>query len=354
MKNRILRTFSYAILSCSLLASTCLVAAPVALKRQQSNIQTPALNWALEDDQAGSLHISKSYSQVNSGKDVIVAVIDTGVDSTHPLIKNNLLSHDGKGQASSNDFGMDFSSSNKNNYRPNDQHGHGTHIAGIIKSVFPKVKILPIKYYNPDAGEQTNLNATVQSIEYAVSMGVDIINYSSGGAGASLDELRALKKAESQGILVVAAAGNYGADIDRPENRYYPASYGLKNILTVINHDQNLKLNPSSNFGKNSADISAPGSRIRSSLPHGRYGYLSGTSQSTAFVSGVAAMIKSRFPDATPTQIKEIIKKSARKSTLLSGRCQSEGALDAELALNQSYQFFNVAKPEGTRKLAGY
>ncbi|MEK6623464.1 MAG: S8 family serine peptidase, partial [Bdellovibrionota bacterium] len=247
------------------------------------------------------------------------------------------------------DYGRDFSFGAVSATQPSDQHGHGTHVAGILRSVFPNVHIIPIKYYNAKAGEKENLTSTIKALEYAVSLKVDIINYSSGGAGASLDELRALKKAEEKGILVVTAAGNFASNIDEPNNRYYPASYGLQNIISVINHDLNLDINPSSNYGPQSADISAPGSRIKSSLPYDRYGFLSGTSQSTAFVTGVAAQIKALHPEATPLQIKTIFRQSARTSASLKGKCRSGGSLDAQMAIIVAEQTF---RPKTSRFIA--
>jgi len=136
----------------------------------------------------------------------------------------------------------------------------------------------------------------VEALKYAVDHNVDVINYSGGGPEPAAEELRVLKEAERKGILVVAAAGNEESNIDDKKKAYFPASYGLKNIITVTAHDEDLRILPSSNYGRSSVDIFAPGYRIKSSLQNGRTGYLTGTSQATAFVTGVAALIKSEYP----------------------------------------------------------
>lgn len=312
-------------------------------------------SWAItEESKNSSIHLKEAWeklrplAQKNLRKRVLVAVIDTGIDFNHNFIKNNINTP--RGLASAGNYGMDFSKGTKDKNKPEDMHGHGTHIAGIIKSVMPDVLILPLKYYNPGASDNDNLKSTVEAIEFAIEQNVDIINYSSGGPGASIEELRALKKAEEKGILVVAAAGNRSSDIDDMKNAYYPASYGLANIITVINHDSDGRLGPSSNFGKNKADISAPGTRIRSSLPGGRAGYLTGTSQATAFVSGVAALLKSQYSELTYKELKKLIIESARSSSELKTKCLSGGMLDASMAVDEAQRLFEMKKLE--RKIA--
>jgi len=178
-----------------------------------------------------------------------------------------------------------------------------------------------------------NLNATIRALQYAVDNNVDVINYSGGGPEASVEELRVLKAAEKKGILVIAAAGNERSNIDDKRHAYYPASYGLSNIITVGAHDDGLNIIPSSNYGKNSVDIAAPGHRIRSSIPQSGAGYMTGTSQATAFVSGVAAMIKSQHPEMKYDQIKNVILSSSLKVKNFEGKILGAGKLDAARAL---------------------
>jgi subtilisin family serine protease len=269
--------------------------------------------WGLE-----SINIPKSVVFKN---DVTVAVLDTGIDGTHEFLSGSVVSS------------YDFS-----NTGSGDNHGHGTHVSGIIKSVFPQVKLISLKYYNPKFSGKESLDATLAGLRKAVELNVDIINYSGGGPEASSEELAILKEAEKKGILVVCAAGNESANIDIKSNAFYPAAYGLSNVIVVSGYDENLKLVDSSNFGKNSVDIAAPGKRIKSSLPLNRAGFLTGTSQATPFVTGVAALLKSRDKSLTPAALKEIIKSSARKDLNFKSYTNSGGRLDAKSALGFSFQ----------------
>ncbi len=233
----------------------------------------------------------------------MVAVVDTGIQVDHPFLSNNLYVKEGK--LSSKNYGVDFSLKSKST-RPSDTHGHGTHVAGIIKSVYPDVKLLALKYYNPKASGQANLNSTIKALEYAVDQNVDVINYSGGGPEPSEQELAVLKKAERKGILVIAAAGNEKSNIDVKQNAYYPASYGLSNIITVGAHNESNKIISSSNWGSKSVDIAAPGFRIKSAIPGNGAGYMTGTSQATAFVSGVVALLKAKYPEFNYNQLRNV------------------------------------------------
>src|SRR5262249_16044595 len=147
-------------------------------------------------------------------RDVVVAVIDTGIDSDHPALKANLWHdpkpnrvplHDGKVDTTPV-FGWNFVTDTPN---PKDEHGHGTHVAGIIGAVgdssngvagvAPKVSIMPVKYYSDANPGSVNLKNTIRAIEYAVEHCARIINYSGGGPEFSEDEYLAIKKAEAKG-----------------------------------------------------------------------------------------------------------------------------------------------------------
>jgi thermitase len=288
-------------------------------------------SWGIDPDKhLASINLKESWTHFKKNKDVVVAVIDTGIQADHAFLINNIYVPTGKSSVSN--YGVDFSGEKVTN-TPMDQHGHGTHVAGIVKSIFPDVKILALKYYNPKASGQANLDATIKALKFAVDQNVDVINYSGGGPEASVDELRVLKEAEKKGILVIAAAGNERSNIDDKRHAYYPASYGLSNIITVGAHDDNLNIIPSSNYGKNSVDIAAPGHRIRSSIPGNGAGYMTGTSQATAFVSGVAALIKAKYPDMKFDQVKNIILSSSLKVKTFEGKILGSGKLDASRAI---------------------
>lgn len=312
-----------------------------------------ARNWGL--GQAAS-KIQKAWSITQGSRNVVVAVIDTGIDANHPDLKPNLW----KAPLKASTYGWDFVSRQAN---PSDTHGHGTHIAGIIGAianqktgtagVAQQVQIMPIRYYSETAPGSVNLANTIKALHYAIDNGARIINYSGGGPEYSEEEFQAMKKAESRGILIVAAAGNEGQNTDLENNRYYPAAYegkGLKNIITVASINADGKLLNSSNYGLKSVDIAAPGEGILSTIPGSKYGKLTGTSQATAFVSGVAALLLSKQPDMSPQQIKEVIVKSASQSSHLRGKIASAGTLDAQKALNM----ITVGATTATRKMASW
>lgn len=288
-------------------------------------------SWGINPDyKASSIQLKKSWKSFNKQQDVLVAVVDTGIQFNHPFLKENLYTI--KGKASASNYGVDFSKA-KNSKAPKDSHGHGTHVAGIIKSVFPEVKILALKYYNPLASGHANLTSTIKALKYAVDNNVAIINYSGGGPEPSSAEKKVLKEAEKKGILVIAAAGNEKSNIDIKKNAYYPASYGLSNIITVGAHDEMNKVIASSNWGSKSVDIAAPGFRIKSALPGNGAGMMTGTSQATAFVTGVASLIKSNYPKLNYIQIKNIILSSSMKVANFKGKILGSGKLNAHRAL---------------------
>lgn len=308
------------------------------------------VSWGINPENPASINLLEAWKKFKKKKEIVVAVVDTGIDPIHPFLEKNIFVENGR--VDINNFGVDFSKDKKSKGAPIDQHGHGTHVSGIIKSIYPDVKILALKYYNPNASGVDNLNSTVEALRYAVENNVDVINYSGGGPEAAVEELRVLKEAERKGILVVAAAGNEESNIDDKKKAYFPASYGLKNIITVTAHDEDLKILSSSNYGKGSVDIFAPGYRIKSSLQNGRTGYLTGTSQATAFVTGVAALIKSQFPQLSTEKIKEIIKASAKKESSMEGKCATGGRLDASSAISLAAQMTGENLDGNNRQLA--
>lgn len=262
-------------------------------------------------------------------KAIVVAVIDTGVDYTHPELRDNLWVNKGetgywappkeladKGYAwNCRDKSCNGIDDDGNGYvddvvgwdfvhdvpLPFDTHGHGTHIAGIIggsaangmgtSGVCPNVSLMALKYYDNGGAGYNNLANTVRAIEYAVANGAQIINYSGGGADPAASERTAVAEAQKKGVLFIAAAGNDGRNNDR--RPYYPASYPIDNIVGVASVNKYERLLPSSNFGK-SVHVAAPGLMILSTLPGGKFGTMSGTSQATAFVTGAAALLASQ------------------------------------------------------------
>lgn len=209
---------------------------------------------------------------------VVVAVIDTGVDFTHPRLK------DFRGE--SWDFVKDAPAELKG-----DRHGHGTHIAGIIVGSLSTrdVRLISLKYFDRGISGEAALRNSLRALRYAVDHKVDIINYSGGGVSSSREEQAILKEAAERGILVVAAAGNEASNSDRKP--FFPANYRLPNILSVAAVNRNGQVLPSSNYGHAGVAIAALGQDVVSTMPGGGVGKMTGTSQATAFATRAAIQI---------------------------------------------------------------
>ncbi len=287
--------------------------------------------------------------KVLGSRDIVVAVIDTGIDVDHPDLKNNLWRNkkELEGKKGVDDdlngfvddiYGWNFVGDNNN---LEDNHGHGTHIAGIIgavggngigiSGVAPRVSLMALKYYDPKAPGRNNLLNTVKALRYAIDQGVHVINYSGGGLEESPAEKKLIEEARRKGILVVAAAGNEKSNSD--VHKYYPADYDFDNIISVTAIDPSEKLLPTSNYGEVTVHIAAPGYNIYSTLPGGSYGYMTGTSQATAFVSGVAVLLKSRFTDFNAQKIIKHILENGKFDPKLAGKTRYRKQLNTWAAI---------------------
>lgn len=314
---------------------------PVPLKLTKPEKTSPAellvlRNWGLDNKENPShIHIRDAWKITRGDKKIKVAVVDTGIDPNHPDLKDNICRKPG-----TDEYGFDFVTNKKN---PEDSHGHGSHVAGIIGAtaksgggaigVAPNICIMAVRYYSDSATGSQNLTNTVKAINYAIDNGANIINYSGGGAEFSAQEMKAIKRAEEKGILFVAAAGNEYQNTDESGNAYYPAAYGLSNIVAVAATNIRNQLIPASNWGKKHIHVAAPGENIFSTLNKGHYGYLTGTSQATAFVSGLAALMLSKDPSLKPAEIREIMMKSSDKLPALQSKIASGGRINAFEAL---------------------
>ena len=253
-----------------------------------------------------TIEAQKAWLKSKGNKNIVVAVIDTGIDIQHPDLKANIWVNSkeipGNGKDDDkNGYKDDIHGWNfvHDNNKVQDTHGHGTHIAGIIGAVggneiglsgiAPKVSLMALKYYNPHDDGSSNMKNTIKAIKYAINNGAHIINYSGGGLEGNPDERKAIEEAERKGILFVAAAGNEKSNMDK--NKYFPASYALSNILSVTATNRSDHILKSSNWGKNSVHLAAPGINILSTLPGGKYGQMTGTSQATAVATGAAVLI---------------------------------------------------------------
>ncbi|MDI1353319.1 MAG: S8 family peptidase [bacterium] len=232
-----------------------------------------------------------------------------------------------------NIVGDDYSNSNEHNYGNNDCNGpdsfHGTHVAGIIAAsrnnsmgmdgIAGNVRIMAVRCV--PAGDERDKDVA-NAIRYAVDNGAKILNMSFG-KGYSWDKKvvdDAVKYADSKGVLLIHAAGNDGADIDKVPN--YPSKkFEGKGIATNFMDIGALSWKPNdevvapfSNYGKNTVDVFSPGVDIYSTTPKNGYKDASGTSMAAPVTAGVAAVLKSYYPTLTPEQIKKILIKSSVKT----------------------------------------
>ena len=220
--------------------------------------------------------------RLGDGSGLVVAVLDTGVDASHPDLAGRVLP------------GWDSMDAQGDGRR--DPNGHGTHVAGIlgaeagndegIAGVAPGVQILPVRVL--DASGNGDDDELALGIIWAVDNGADILNLSIGGAVPSTLLEGAIDHALANGVLVVVAAGNDGATGNAPS---YPAAY--PQVLAVSSTDSSDRRSIFSNTGSY-VDIAAPGSWIVSTWPGGRYQTSSGTSMAAPFVAGSAALLQAR------------------------------------------------------------
>lgn len=251
--------------------------------------RTGLLPFIREDVDVSTLSLTEHYGwelekfnipnqwKYSKGEGIRVAVIDTGIDLDHPDLKNNILP------------GRNFVDRGKD---PQDDNGHGTHCSGTIAGekneigmvgVAPKAKIIPVKALDGDG--QGIINNIVDGIMWAADSGADIISMSLGSENGTYKLENAIKYAASKGCIIFCAAGNSGEDVDIS----YPARYDHTIAIGAI--DKNLERTNFTCSGE-TLDFLAPGHDILSCVPGG-YALMSGTSMSTPFAVGCAALLLS-------------------------------------------------------------
>jgi subtilisin len=266
------------------------------------NAVQPSNNSALSDTASvpwGIKHIRAPQAWGKSKGDRIrVGIIDTGADYTHPDLRHCLS------------YGVNLVN---RHLLPNDDNGHGTHIAGTIAAasgrsrgivgVAPQATIHPVKAF--DHQGSAYVSDIIGGIDWCVRNQIHIINMSFGMKTYSKALEMAVRHAYRSGVIVVASSGNEGKQkaID------YPAR--LRQVIAVGASTRRGKIAPFSNISK-TIDIYAPGEKIYSTWLKGKYHELSGTSMATSHVSGVIALMLSRRPGLNPMQIKSIVKRHAR------------------------------------------
>jgi len=307
----------------------------------------PGLMWNL--DQVGA---TDAWSFAQGSEDVVVAVIDTGLEQSHPDLRENLWVNPGEipdngKDDDGNGFVDDVRGWDFVNDDPvtEDTANHGTHVSGTvgargdngrgIQGVNWRVGLLPLK-----AGAALGLStrAINEALRYVADLredGVNIVatNNSYGSQSSNTVTRDLITRHQDLGILFVAAAGNDGVDNDDEANRFFPASYPHDNVISVANSTQGDLLNASSNFGAATVDLAAPGSAVYSTVVFGGFDYNTGTSMASPLVAGAAALLASREPDLDWREIKARLLDNARPVPALNGRTLTGGRLDLFAAL---------------------
>ena len=317
------------------------------------NGNNPAL-WGLN-----AIHANQAWDQT-SGAGAIVAVIDTGLYLDHPDIRDNVwlnvdeianngIDDDRNGKVDDT-HGWDFANSDNS---PSDGYGHGTHVSGTIAAtgnngvgiigVAHGAKIMPLKALRDDGGGSA-FNIAL-AINYAADNRADVINMSLAGQGFSSTLEQAVTRALVMDVVVIAAAGN-----NMINSQYlYPANIpGLISVGSVANVTGALPtLSTFSNTGPD-IDLVAPGSNILSLKNDGGYKTSSGTSMAAPHVAGLAALIRAKYPDLTPAQVRALLVSTTTDLTSSGGLpgwddIYGHGLINAQAALQASPERITAA-----------
>ena len=314
------------------------------------------------------INAETAWELYNGGsREVIIALIDTGVDPSHEdltgalwvnedEIADNGIDDDKNGYVDDTN-GWNFYRNNNRVYTSSSDDSHGTHGAGTIAANAgnelgisgitdsDSVKIMSLKALGGNSGTGSTASL-MEAIRYAEANGASICNLSL--AGTSNDRALYQTIADSS-MLFVIASGNDGANTDRTP--CYPASYDLDNIISVANLSYDGTLHYSSNYGTTSVDIAAPGSYILSTTPDNSYGYMTGTSMSAPMVSAAAAMLYSHYDSIELMDVKEILLSTATELDSLQGKLTSGGMLNLGAALEYDIDTLPEQSTENSKPL---
>ncbi|GJM17579.1 MAG: hypothetical protein DHS20C13_29060 [Thermodesulfobacteriota bacterium] len=278
------------------------------------------------------IHANAAFEITNNSSNVKVAIVDDAVLTTHPDLQENIIAQ------------RDVTNNTNNANPPSDLFDHGTHVAGIacastnnnlgIAAIGDNAKIIAVKVANGDTFSDGSLKLThsYEGIVWAVDNGADIINCSWGGGSFGLTQQAILDYAESNEVIVIAAAGN-----DDTDEKHYPAAYST--VVAVAATDFGDQKATFSNFGS-WVDISAPGVSIYSTVIFdSEYAYSSGTSMASPLVAGLCALIKSKNPNFSSSQIKNHLFSTAENIEGLNPDYQNQlgaGRINAGIAISGS------------------
>ncbi len=284
-----------------------------------------------------------AWAEGANGSGIIVAVVDSGMDYTHPQLVNQVYLN--AGEMGTDAGGKDKSSNgiddDKNGYiddfhgynfadddnpatpqagnNPMDTNEHGTHVSGIIaaqhsagpiQGMAERAKILPLRFIN--ASGAGSVSGAIAAIQYAVAAHAKVINASWGGDACSVALQNTVAQLESQGVMFVAAAGNgdsSGRGLNLDITPSYPAAFGFPGQITVLATTELDAQAEFSNYSFTLTQMGAPGVGIVSTVPGGTKS-LDGTSMATPFVTGAAALLFGLNPSATVAQVKNALVKS--------------------------------------------
>jgi subtilisin family serine protease len=294
----------------------------------------------------------RAWALTTGSDQVVVAVLDSGVDYSHPDLANNIWARPPIIMAYRDDdltpegpvedvHGFNVVEDNGD---PMDDNGHGTHCAGIIGAeggngigiagINWNVKIMPLKFMDAD-GIGTTKDA-IEAINYLIDrkragVNVRIISASWGSTAKSRALEDVIRRAGDEGILFVAAAGNSSSDND--QTPHYPASYNLGNIISVAALNRKDELASFSNYGAKSVHIAAPGAEILSTYLQNGFEEKSGTSMATPAVAGVAALVLAQNPKMSVEDLRALLLKSVDPVPALKGKVSSSGRINAAKAV---------------------
>jgi subtilisin family serine protease len=280
---------------------------------------------------------------------VVVAVIDSGIDTKHPDLVANLWRNpretpgnqrddDGNGYVD-DVHGIDLVASQSGVALSADANGHGTHVSGTIAAAANNigvvglahgVRLMGIRTYDEN-GRGGSVSSLIKGLEYAVLQGARVINASFGGPVYSQAASDAYSAAGAAGVLVVCSAGNDSQNNDSEPS--YPANYRLANLLSVASVNQAGELSAFSNYGLDSVDIGAPGEDIVSTYPGNAYIFLNGTSMAAPHVAAVAALVISRYPGIGLPELRQRLIQSSVPLPALAGKVKTGGIVNAYRAL---------------------
>jgi subtilisin family serine protease len=317
--------------------------------------------WGLENSGNVDIDASQAWGYSTGSVGTIVAIIDSGIDVNHPDLASRLWVN--PREVAGNGFDDDRNGKPDdvngwnfldNNANLSDGASHGTHVAGIIAAASDNgigvtgidwnARIMALKFINSNGDGA--ISDAVQAIYYAVNNGARVINASWGGPGPSKALNDAMRFAASRNVVFVTAAGNESLNND--VYRSYPASYRLSNTLVVAAVDQSGRLAGFSNFGAKTVDVAAPGVNIRSTLPGGTYGNISGTSMAAPFVTGVVSLLISQNPNMSAAQLVQRVVGTTKQLSSLSNKVVGGGIVSAGNALNPAIATRKPGAPAST------